>query len=135
MRIRKLVPIAAVVACLALPSAAEARVRLVSLTSPISHGSYATLTVAVSPARPCSITVQYYSGPSHAAGLYPKRPVGGRVSWTWKVGTDDAGTVANRCVVRIGRNAANVVRGHVADEGELPSSSSDVSVFDHRIGR
>lgn len=33
----------------------------------------------------CSITVYYKSGPSVAAGLYPKR--GSRISWTWKVGT------------------------------------------------
>jgi len=39
------------------------------------------------PERSCSITVYYKSGPSHAQGLYPKCPVGGRVSWTWKVGT------------------------------------------------
>ena len=56
-----------------------------SLPSPINHGGYATLTVAVSPARSCSITVYYKSGPSEAAGLYPKR--GSRISWTWKVGT------------------------------------------------
>ena len=72
---------------LALPATASARVRLISITSPIRHGAYATLTAAVSPARTCSITVYYKSGPSSAAGLYAKRPSGGRVSWTWKVGT------------------------------------------------
>ena len=41
----------------------------------------------VAPNARCSITVNYKSGPSHAAGLYPKRSTGGRVSWTWKVGT------------------------------------------------
>ena len=36
----------------------------------------------------CAITVYYKSGPSHAQGLYPKRPTStGRVSWTWMVGT------------------------------------------------
>jgi hypothetical protein len=72
---------------LAMPTAAAARVRLVSVTSPIGPGYYARLTAAVSPLRTCSIVVNYLSGPSHAAGLYPKRPVNGRVSWTWKVGT------------------------------------------------
>jgi hypothetical protein len=61
---------------------ASARVRLVHVTSPISVGYYATLTAAVSPSRSCSITVYYKSGPSHAQGLYSKRPSGGRVSWT-----------------------------------------------------
>ena len=84
---RRVVLIIAVALALILPAAASARVRLVRITSPISAGSYATLTVAVTPARTCSITVYYKSGPSHAAGLYPKRPSGGRVSWTWKVGT------------------------------------------------
>jgi hypothetical protein len=59
----------------------------VSVTSPINHGAYATLVAAVSPAKRCSITVYYKSGPSTAQGLYSKRPSGGRVSWTWKVGT------------------------------------------------
>jgi hypothetical protein len=72
---------------IALPAAASARVRLVAVTSPASAGSYATLRASVSPSAACSITVNYKSGPSHAQGLYLKRPVSGRVSWTWKVGT------------------------------------------------
>jgi hypothetical protein len=84
--LRRAALIAAVIS-LVLPAAASARVRVVRITSPISAGAYATLTVSVSPARTCSITVYYKSGPSSAAGLYAKRPSGGRVSWTWKVGT------------------------------------------------
>jgi hypothetical protein len=72
---------------LATAGSASASVRLVSVTSPVSPGSHATLRAAVSPARTCSITVLYKSGASHAQGLYPKRPSGGRVSWTWMVGT------------------------------------------------
>lgn len=75
------------IAALALPSSAAARVRAVHLTSPINHGAYATLSVSVMPQATCSITVNYKSGPSHAAGLYSKRSINGRVSWTWKVGT------------------------------------------------
>jgi hypothetical protein len=82
---RRLLLTVALVATLAIPAAASARVRLVSVTSPIRHGAYATLTVSVVPTATCSITVYYRSGPSHAAGLYPKR--GGRISWMWKVGT------------------------------------------------
>jgi micrococcal nuclease len=74
-----------VLAALVLASAASASVRLVRVTSPVSHGSYATLSVKVSRVATCSITVNYKSGPSHAAGLYPQR--GTRISWTWKVGT------------------------------------------------
>jgi hypothetical protein len=60
--------------------------RLVQVTSPVSAGSEASVTVAVSPAQTCSITVNYKSGPSQAAGLYPQR--GTRISWTWTVGTN-----------------------------------------------
>ena len=77
----------AIAGALALPAAASARLRLISVTSPASAGSYATLSASVSPSRACSITVNYKSGPSHAQGLYSKRPVSGRISWTWKVGT------------------------------------------------
>ena len=82
---RKLFLLLIIGVALALPAAASARVRLVNVTSPISHGSYATLTVNVSRTATCSITVFYKSGPSEAAGLYPKR--GTRISWSWRVGT------------------------------------------------
>jgi hypothetical protein len=73
---------------LVLPASAATKVRVISLTSPINAGAYATLAVAATPARTCSITVYYKSGPSEAQGLYPKRSSSsGRVSWTWKVGT------------------------------------------------
>jgi hypothetical protein len=74
-------------ASVAGPSA-SARVRLVSVTSPASPGSHATLVARVTSSRVlCSIRVQYKSGPSQARGLYAKRPSVGRVSWTWMVGT------------------------------------------------
>jgi hypothetical protein len=87
LKIRALLATTVVAISLVIASAADARVRLVSVSSPINHGAYATLTAAVSPARSCSIIVYYKSGPSTAQGLYSKRPRGGRVSWTWKVGT------------------------------------------------
>jgi hypothetical protein len=69
------------------PPPASGRVRLVSLTSPVAAGSDATLVAAVPTGTPCAIVVTYKSGPSSAAGLYPKRATAGRVSWTWMVGT------------------------------------------------
>ena len=75
----------ALVAVLVVPATAAASVRLTSVTSPIRHGAYATLSVRVSRTATCSITVYYKSGTSVAQGLYPKR--GTRISWTWKVGT------------------------------------------------
>jgi hypothetical protein len=88
--------------------ASSASVRLVRVTSPVSAGSYATLVARVVPSRvTCSITVYYKSGPSHAAGLYSKRPVAGRVSWTWKVGTR---TTPGRWPIRVSCGAAGVLR-------------------------
>jgi hypothetical protein len=69
---------------LVVPASASATVRRISVTSPIHHGAYATLTVSVSRPATCSVKVYYKSGPSEAQGLYPKHGV--RISWTWKVG-------------------------------------------------
>ena len=87
MRLRFLLLALAVVGVLTTATTASAQVRLLSVTSPASPGSHATLTASVAPARTCSITVYYKSGPSRAQGLYSKRPSSGRVSWTWMVGT------------------------------------------------
>jgi hypothetical protein len=85
---RGLLALAVAAVVLAVPTVASAKVRLISVTSPVSVGSYATLRASVSSLRvACSISVYYKSGPSEAAGLYSKRPARGRVSWTWKVGT------------------------------------------------
>jgi len=59
---------------------------IVSVTSPVSKGAYASLTAKTSPNASCSITVYYKSGPSEASGLGPKTAdASGMVSWTWKV--------------------------------------------------
>jgi hypothetical protein len=87
MRLRLSVLTLVCAGALATAGTASASVRLVSVTSPASPGSHATLVAAVSRSATCSITVNYKSGPSRAQGLYPKRPSGGRVSWTWMVGT------------------------------------------------
>jgi hypothetical protein len=63
------------------------KVKLLSLTSPVSAGADATLTVGVPNGTSCSITVTYKSGPSSAAGLYPQHAGNGRITWTWMVGT------------------------------------------------
>ena len=64
------------------------QVRLVSLTSPVSPGDDATITVQTTPGVLCLITVRYKSGPSKARGLVPKTADNrGIVTWTWRVGT------------------------------------------------
>jgi hypothetical protein len=68
-------------------SLSHGKVKLISLTSPVSAGSDATLVMAVPTGTPCSIVVTYKSGPSSASGLYPQRASVGRINWTWMVGT------------------------------------------------
>jgi hypothetical protein len=80
--------VAAAVGSLSIEAAAApSSIRLVRVTSSVANGEYATLVARVRPRRVCSIRVYYSSRPSKAAGLNPKRPVRGRVRWTWKVGT------------------------------------------------
>jgi hypothetical protein len=67
-------------------SNAATTARLVGVTSPARRNAEAALIARVVPARRCTITVLYKSGPSQAQGLNPKRPTHGYVTWKWKVG-------------------------------------------------
>jgi hypothetical protein len=63
-------------------------ITVISLTSPVSHGNAANLSVRTAPGAECTITVTYKSGPSRARGLVPNTAGDdGIVSWTWIVGT------------------------------------------------
>ena len=62
-------------------------VKLISVTSPVRAGAYATVAVSAPAGATCAIVVTYKSGPSSAAGLYSQRVRSGKVSWTWTVGT------------------------------------------------
>lgn len=87
---RKVIALVAAAAALVVAAPSSASVRLVGISpQPAYRGNPVTLRARVSSRRvTCSITVYYKSGPSRAKGLYPKRPgAGGRVSWTWLVGT------------------------------------------------
>lgn len=81
--VRRLALALVLVAVLAVPASAAAKVRLISVTSPVRHGTNATLSVSLTQPATCSITVYTESGASGAQGLYPKR--GSQISWTWKV--------------------------------------------------
>ncbi len=107
MKARGLLATLTVALSLVVTTTADARVRLVNVTSPINHGAYATLVAAVSPSRLCSIAVYYKSGRSHAKGLYSKRPIRGRVSWTWKVGTN---TTPGRWPIVVSCGSAGTLR-------------------------
>lgn len=68
--------------------AADFPLDIVSVTSPVSPGDYATLKANTIPNAACYIGVFYESGRSEADGLHPKFADNkGNVSWTWKVGT------------------------------------------------
>lgn len=68
--------------------AQQLQVGLITLTSPVSAGDDASITVQTAPGALCLITVTYKSGPSRARGLAPKTADSqGRVSWIWRVGT------------------------------------------------
>jgi hypothetical protein len=105
------VGIAALVASTAVFAAPNAATtaRLISVTSPARRNSYATLVARVIPTRRCTITVLYKSGPSQAQGLNPKRPVNGRVSWTWKVGGN---TTLGRWPIHVNCGSAGSFQTH-----------------------
>jgi len=70
-----------------VPPSAPLTVAIVSLP-PAGQGSIATATVHTAAHANCTIEVEYKSGPSTAAGLYPKTAsASGAVSWNWVVGT------------------------------------------------
>jgi competence protein ComEC len=62
-------------------------INVVSLTSPISRGAQASITINTAPNILCTIAVYYKSGKSEAQGLEPKNSDGnGNCTWSWKVG-------------------------------------------------
>lgn len=62
-------------------------IEVVSLTSPVSRGSQASITINTVPDIQCIIKVYYKSGPSKAKGLEPKNSDGnGSCTWSWEVG-------------------------------------------------
>jgi len=111
-RLAALAAMVTLMVLLVLPASAGASVRLLFVTSPLRAGTDAIVVVVVKPARLCSITVHYKSGPSHARGLYPKRPnAAGKVGWAWlatpgpgrwpiTISCGTAGTLRTSLVVR-----------------------------------
>jgi hypothetical protein len=106
LRLKVLFTTMLAVASLAAAAVADARVRLISVSTGV-RGNDATLIASVSPARACSIVVHYKSGPSRAKGLYAKRPIRGLVSWTWRVGTN---TTRGRWPITISCGSAGTLR-------------------------
>lgn len=70
------------------PQVITKKIEVTSVSSPVSPGEYANVSIQGTPNTDYSITVYYKSGPSTAKGLYSKTSDGnGNVSWEWKVGT------------------------------------------------
>jgi micrococcal nuclease len=73
----------------ASPAPTQAVITFVNAPLTVARGSNATLGVKTAQNTPCSIEVDYASGPSTAAGLVAKTSdAAGKVSWTWKVGAN-----------------------------------------------
>lgn len=86
-----------------------ATARLVSVTSPVARNARARLVAHVVPSERCTIAVFYATGRSRARGLDPKRPVRGRVSWTWTVA---ANTALGRWPIQVKCGSAGSFRTH-----------------------
>jgi hypothetical protein len=73
------------------PAATTDSVTVTGSTLNVNHGQYASVTINTSPGAEGTIEVDYNSGPSTAAGLYPQTAdSSGSITWTWKVGTRTA---------------------------------------------
>lgn len=103
-----LAALVAAAAAFAAPNT-SATARLVGVTSPARRNAEAALIAHVVPARRCTIAVLYKSGPSHAQGLNPKRPVRGFVIWKWKVGGN---TTLGRWPIQVNCGSAGSFRTH-----------------------
>jgi hypothetical protein len=69
--------------------AAAHTVKVIAAPGTVRRGAYASVTVKAWSKASCSIGVYYKSGRSVAKGLYVKTaPASGKLSWTWKVGTN-----------------------------------------------
>jgi hypothetical protein len=85
MAIRLAVVALAALVGLSAATTAEAKVRLLRLTSPVQVNGEAAITVGVSRPVSCSITVYGQNGPSRTRALRPKRSIAGQVTWVWKI--------------------------------------------------
>lgn len=95
----------------ALPAAASTAfppVKFVTVSSPVSRGGTASVTIQTLVGTPCVITVFYRSGPSRSSGLFPKTAGRrGRITWTWKVGTR---TTPGRWPIRVECGSDEITR-------------------------
>lgn len=66
----------------------DSGIEILSVTSPVSPGDKATVSIKGAPGAEYKIKVIYHSGPSKAKGLSKKTAdSAGAVSWTWNVGS------------------------------------------------
>ncbi|MBK8990169.1 MAG: hypothetical protein IPM39_29580 [Chloroflexi bacterium] len=82
-------------------------ISLISLTSPVSPNSNATLTIQTNPGIVCNPGIRYASGNSVAEGMGPKTaPEDGLLSWTWTVGPSTT-PAHGRCSLTVSHTSTN----------------------------
>ncbi|WML54339.1 hypothetical protein RCG17_06745 [Neobacillus sp. PS3-12] len=73
------------------PAATTDSIKVTGSRLNVNHGQYASVTINTTPGAEGTIEVDYNSGPSTAAGLFPQTAnSSGDITWTWKVGTRTA---------------------------------------------
>jgi hypothetical protein len=82
------------------PPAASTGVTIVSVSSPVDAGAYASLAARTSPGAACNLSVILPSGrPSQSSGLGGATADGlGQVTWNWRTGTTTRGGTATATV-------------------------------------
>lgn len=67
----------------------QSKLTIISYTQTVAQGDTASITIQGKPNTQYTVTVTYKSGPSKAAGLDPKKSdTDGKVTWSWKVGSN-----------------------------------------------
>jgi hypothetical protein len=109
---RAFVVVCAFAGAVALSAPAFAVVKKTAVTSPVRAGSYASLTVKVSPRARCTIKVIHGTEVSKARGLGPKR--GTKLTWRWQVKASTEPGVAP-VVVKCGKSGTLKTKIRVFD--------------------
>lgn len=124
--------VVALVVSFAAALTASATVKRVSLTSPVTAGGQAALTVNVAPRARCAITVEKGTA-LPTSRLAPK--IGGRITWRWRL-QDNAPLGKSPIVVKCGKSGALRTKLTIlAAEPELPLADAAKAVCDQVPGR
>jgi hypothetical protein len=124
------VALAATAVVLVCVAAAQSAVHRVSITSPVTAGNVAKLTVDVAPAARCTIAVAPRTSVS-GANLGPRK--GGKITWRWRIratASPGRSPVAVRC-----GTSGNLRTSFLIAEPELPLAVAVTAVCAHAPAR